>query len=99
MAFEQNEQVPAIWKALYLPKNIPQNEFLHDYVFGYNDTHMLMVVDIGSILNHHESANVKPVAIPGSDIAYFQVCMGFQCANRNVLKICSMHACTHTMPV
>ena len=92
--FEQDEVVPAIWKALFLPQNFPVSQVLHNYVFEYNETHMLLVIDYGSILNHHESANVKPVVVPGTDVAYFRVRMGFRCESRNVLKIYNMHACT-----
>ena len=72
-AFEQKKQVLAIWKTLLLPINFPPYEFVHNYVFGYNKTHIALVLDYGSLLNHHESANVKPVTDPGSDEDYFQV--------------------------
>ena len=65
--------MPASWKILFLPKNFPGSEFVNNYMFGYNETHTLLVLDYGSLLNHHESANVKPVTDPGSDEDYFQV--------------------------
>ena len=85
-AFKQNGKVPASWKILFLPKNFPRSEFVNNYIFGYNETHTLLILDYGSLLNHHESANVKPVAVPGSNSGYFRVRMGFVCANCNVLK-------------
>ena len=89
--------MPATWKTLFLPKNFPKSQVLRNYVFGHNETHMGLVLDYGSVLNHHESANVKPAAVPGSNNVHFQVRMGFQYANRNALKICSIHAhITHT---
>ena len=94
-AFKQDEVVPAVWKVLFLPQNFPNSQVLQNYVFGYNETHMLLAIDYGSILNHHESANVKPVVVPGTDVAYFRVRIGFQCENHNILTIC-MYACMHT---
>ena len=89
--------MPVSWKTLFLPKNFPKNQVLYNYVFGYNETHMGLVLDYGSLFNHHESANAKAgEKVAGSNNVQFLVCMGFQCANRNVLKICCMHACTHT---
>ena len=71
------------WKTLFLPKPFPENHVLNNYLFGYNETHLGLVLDHGSVLNHHESPNVKAV---GSDSVHylFQVRMGSQCANRNV---------------
>ena len=42
-----------------MPANIPKNEALYYYVFDYNKTHMGLVLDYGSIANHHESANLE----------------------------------------
>ena len=78
-AFKQKKQVLAIRKTLFLPNNFPPYEFVHNYVFGYNKTHMALVLDYGSLLNHHESANVKAgEEVPGSNKVNFQVRMGFQ---------------------
>ena len=95
--------MPASQKTLFLPYNFPNSQVLYNYVFGYNETHMGLVLDYGSGLNHHESANVEVANVevgeefPGrSGDVNFYVRMGFQCANRNALKICSIHACTHT---
>ena len=69
---------------------------LRNYVFNYNETHIGLVLDYGSLINHHESANVKAgEEVPGSNKVNFQVLMGFQYAHRNALKICSVHVyCT-----
>ena len=63
---------------------------------------MTLALGYGSILNHHESANVKAVNFskfpPGNEFQ-FEVSMGFVCGNRNVLKMqyACMQACTHKM--
>ena len=72
-----------------MPENLPPSQVLHNYAFNYNDTHMALIIDYGSVLNHHESANAQAVRI--SQLApvrklQFQVRMGFVCGNRNVLK-------------
>jgi hypothetical protein len=83
--------LPATWKTLFLPNNFPKSQALRNYVFGHNETHMSLVLDYGSVLNHHESANVRAVQFqPSSNNVNFRVRMGFVCGNRNVLKICSM---------
>ena len=51
--------MPEIWKTLFLPKNFPKTQALRNYVFGHNETHMALALDYGSVLNHHESPNVK----------------------------------------
>ena len=51
--------VPASQKTLFLPNNFPNSEALYHYVFGYNTTHMGLILDYGSLFNHHESANVE----------------------------------------
>ena len=56
---------------------------------------MSLVVDYGSLLNHHESPNVKTTWLDG--FFCFQVRRDFQCANHNVLKVCiRVYTCTHT---
>merc|ERR1719174_2768806 len=62
-AFEQDVLVPVSWKTLFLPNNFPNNQVLYNYVFCHNETHMALVLDYGSVLNHHESANVEEVPV------------------------------------
>ena len=73
------------WMTLFLPHNFPKSQFLRNYVFGHNDTHMALVLDYGSILNHHENANVQAAEFAQSNNIHFRVRVGFVCANRNVL--------------
>ena len=76
--FERDVLVPVTTRTLFLPDNIPKNQILYNYVFGYNETHMGLFLDYGSLLNHHESANTKAgVKVRGSNNVYFQVRMGF----------------------
>ena len=75
-----------------MPENFPKREVLQNYVFGHNETHMALVIDYGSVSNHHESANTQAVAFPRLNNVLFQVHMGFVCVHHNVLNICSMHA-------
>ena len=93
-AFKKNELMPATWKTLFLPKNFPNSQALRHYVSGYNKTHMGLPLDYGPVFNHHENANVQASEAPRSNNIYYRVRMGFVCANRNVLKICSMHTYT-----
>ena len=91
--------VSVSWKTLLLPKNFPHNQVLYNYIFGHNETHNGLVLDYGSLLNHHESANVKAGHFEGSYNVEFKVRAGFQRANLNALKICVyvyMHAHIHT---
>ena len=47
---------------LFLPKNFPSGPFFPwDYAFEYNDTHIAVALDYGSIINHHESPNAEKV--------------------------------------
>ena len=96
LAFEKNVLLPVSWKTLYLPNNFPNGLAVRNYVFNHNETHIGLVLDYGSLLNHHESANVQAGrdVSESNDNVLFQVRMGFQCANRNNLKICNIHACT-----
>ena len=86
--------LPGIWKTLLLPANFPKNQALRNYIFSHNETHMTLALDYGSILNHHESANVKAVCFskfpPGNEIQ-FRVCIVFVWGNRNVQKM--QYAC------
>ena len=66
---------------LLLPKNICEN-----YVFAYNETHAALILDYGSVINHHESANARATHFPDvNHNLYIQVRMD---ANQNVLTIC-----------
>ena len=86
--------MPVSWKTLFLPKNFPTSQVLRNYVFASNETHIGLVLDYGSLFNHHESANMKAVKVLGSNNVYFLVRMGFYCMNGNVLIIC-MHVHGH----
>ena len=93
--------MPRAWKTLYLPNNFPKTQALRNYVFGHNETHMGLVLDYGSLLNHHESPNIKPgKEFKESELVHFKVSIGFQYVRRNTAKICglhgSMHVCAHT---
>ena len=86
--------LPGTWKTLFLPENFPKNQALYNYVFGHNKTHMALALDYGSVLNHHESANVQAEhfsELPPMNDIQFRVCMGIVCGNRNVLKM--QYAC------
>ena len=88
--------MPATWKTLYLPENFPKSQVLRNYVFGHNETHMGLVLDYGSILNHHENANVQAldIKIPRLNNLHFQVRMyELQCYKNN--QCACMPACTH----
>ena len=88
--------MPISWKTLFLPKNFPSDQAIRNYVFGSNNTHMGLVLDYGSLLNHHESRNMKAgKAFPGSNKFHFQVRTGFEYFNRNAVKICGTHAHIH----
>ena len=80
-AFKQYELLPATWKTLYLPENFPKSQILRNYVFGHNETHMALVLDYGSLFNHHESANVEVLGFSVLSHVPFQVRMGFVYAN------------------
>ena len=42
---------------LFLPDNFPEGRSISHYSFDYNETHMAMPLDYGSLMNHHESFN------------------------------------------
>ena len=69
------------WKTLFLPDNFPTSQVLCNYVFAYNETHGGLVIDYGSISNHHESVNVEAgeESPGGLGDVHFYVRMGFQC--------------------
>ena len=73
---------------LYLPYNLPKSQVVQNYNFDHNQTHSALVIDYGSLLNHHESANVKALTFSRPDPnVHFLVRRDFQYANRNILKI------------
>ena len=93
-AFKKDMMVLVSSKTVFLTENFPESQVLGNYVFGYNKTHIGLVLDYGSIFNHHGSPNAKAgQEISGSNKIRFQVRMGFQDANCNVLNRCSIHAC------
>ena len=80
--------MPVSWKTLFLPKNFPIDQVFSNYILDDNETHTGLVLDYGSLFNHHESANAKAEEqeeVPGSSNFHVQVRMGFQYAK----------ACTH----
>ena len=82
---------------LYLPYNLPRSQVVCSYAFDHNETHAGLGIDYGSLLNHHESANVKHVSISGSDPnVVFQVrrVSHLSFMNGNVLKI-NIHVFMH----
>ena len=104
-AFKKDALVLVSSKTLFLPQHFPESHVLGNYAFGYNKTHIGLVLDYGSIFNHHKSPNVKAgEKFPGSNKIHFQVRMRFQEANCNVLKkmqYTCMHAqqrCEHINP-
>ena len=72
---------------LFLPNNFPKSEAVHNYMFGHNKTHSALVLDYGSVLNHHESPNTKAKKVnkkppkTQNDNVHFQVRKDFPCAN------------------
>ena len=79
--------MPVSWKTLFLPQNFPKDQVFSNYILGESETHFSLVLDYGSLFNHHESANARAKAetVPGLKSIYVQVRMGFQYAE----------ACTH----
>ena len=85
------------WKTLFLPNNFPSGQVLRNYGFGYNETHTGLVLDYGSLLNHHESPNVEVgEEFPKSNKVHFQVRMSFEYFHCNAVTMCGIHVCTHT---
>ena len=75
---------------LFLPKKISKSEAVGNYVFGHNETHSALVLDYGSLINHHESPNTKPIRLVSVDAKppktqneniNFKVRAGFPCRN------------------
>ena len=72
--------MPVSRKTLFLPKNFARDQLFNNYILGDNETHMDLVLDYGSLFNHHESANAKAEEqeeAPGSRNFHVQVRMGF----------------------
>ena len=93
---------------LFLPNNFPKSEAAKNYMFGHNKTHKALVLDYGSLMNHHESSNTKAMSIDQpppkiqNENINFQVRAGFPFGNHMLLKdvvrmLAHMHnACTYT---
>ena len=47
------------WKTAFFPTELPEDLSLWYYVFGANDTHVALPLGYGSVVNHHEFANVE----------------------------------------
>ena len=77
-AFKEDEVLLWSWMTLYLPINIPMEEDAWDYAFAINETHKALALDYGSVINHHDSANTRPIHFSDfeNDI-HFQVRRGF----------------------
>ena len=107
-AFKQDEIVLRSWMTLFLPINFPNSEVVHNYVFDHNKTHCALVLDYGSVMNHHESPNMLAVRVgekrtkTQNENVYFQVRKDFQFANRmfekHVARTHSAYPCTQTHP-
>ena len=48
---------------IFLPRNIPGLQTPLWYGFGHNKTHMVLDLDYGSVINHHESANAEAIRV------------------------------------
>ena len=69
---------------IFLPtKNMPGLQILLCYGFGCNKTHMVLDLDYGSIINHHESVNVEAVNI----VHMFYRVRGFSMMESDTLKL------------
>ena len=73
-AFKKDMMVLESSKTVFLTENFPESQVLGNYAFGYNKTHIGLVLDYGSLFNHHKSPNVKAgETFPGSNKIHFQV--------------------------
>ena len=61
--FKKGEIVLRSSMTLVLPGNIPGLQILRHYSFGHNKTHIVLDLDYGSIINHHESANAEAILL------------------------------------
>ena len=67
--YKKGEIVLPSWMTLTLPENFPRAEVATNYLFPPTS----MVLDYGSIANHHESANTEAARVTGSDNIDFYV--------------------------
>ena len=72
-AFKKDDVVLLTWMTLFLPHNFPLDQEAWNYIFDHNETHSAMVLDYGSIANHHESANTKAFRFEGFENVHFHV--------------------------
>ena len=70
---------------LVLPGTIPGLQTPLYYSFGHNRTHIVLDLDYGSIINHHESANAEAMRV---DNMYYAVRGFFMCESEQ--KLCSI---------
>ena len=53
---------------------MPSNQVVYNYIFNHNKTHKTLVIDYGSLCNHHDSPNTKAIKDSGSKLnLHFQV--------------------------
>ena len=82
------------WRTLILPKTLPTSSPWY-YSFGYNETHTSLSLSYGSLVNNHESPNIKYAsAKTDATKTGFVVRDDFQRGNSNVLNI-RVHTCLH----
>ena len=83
------------WMTLFLPKTFPKSEAVDNYLFFHNVTHSALVLDYGSIMNHHESANTQAIRYMDDENLHFQVRMEISCESAHMHT--HMHnTCTFT---
>ena len=84
-AFKEDETVLRSWMTLFLPNNFPKSEAVDYYDFAHNKTHSALVLDYGSVANHHECANAKAKDMNKKETqnenVHFEVRTGFPCGN------------------
>ena len=70
---------------LFLPHNFPKSEAVDYYDFDHNKTHSAMVLDYGSVTNHHGCANARAKDMDTKETqkenVHFQVRTGFPSVN------------------
>ena len=47
------------WVTLFLSRSVSKDLIFRHYNFAFNVTHAAVPLNYGSILNHHESANMR----------------------------------------
>ena len=84
-AFKKDETVLRSWMTLFLPNNFPKSEAVDYYDFAHNKTHSALVLDYGSVANHHGCANAKAKDVNKKETqnenVHFQVRTGFPSVN------------------